>query len=254
MTMGGYIGEPADWASFELRWDAVLRAFEVPYLHMKEFGAPDNSIYGHIKADREKELDFMAALVDAIRHGPRASIAATVILSDLDAFNQKNGLRLDPYSMGIYACLLQMRSYFPGQEIDVVVDKFEAAPSRIAKALSYLETHNEPTGRDLFNTTSLGADELWRTIFPLQAADLIAWEVRKYRTERTSFRPSSLDVRRDRNAMHSEFLVWEDANKPRDRGSFQNLRYATVAHPHHAVVDELALIEVSALHPTGWGA
>jgi hypothetical protein len=37
MTVGGFIATQSQWADFEIRWNANLHKYSLPYLHMKEF-------------------------------------------------------------------------------------------------------------------------------------------------------------------------------------------------------------------------
>ncbi len=255
LTVGGYVSDETGWAYFEPAWQSIMNDAGVPYLHMKEFGDPKSKIYGHLKASPKAEERFMASVINLIKGSAKGSLATTVILDEFRDFNANHGLSLDPYAFAIYGCLFQLRSFYPDDPIAIIIDNFDNSKSRIEKALNYARSDSlSGLKPDLFNISSLQRTESWRNILPLQAADLIAWEVRKYRRERSSLRPPH-DIRDDREAMHSWALAWEAAQerKPRDRFSFQSLRRGMVFRPLHIVADAHTLATALSRHPNGWG-
>jgi len=255
LTIGGYLADEDGWAYFEPRWNAIMAEAGVPWLHMKDFGDPNSPIYGHLKADPDKERTFMKAVIALIKESARGSVATTIPMDEFRAFNRQHGLDLDPYAFAIYGCLFQLRSYHPNDEIEIVLDSFDNSASRAAKALQYFKTDSlDNLKPDLFTPIPLQKKESWRDVKPLQAADLIAWEVRKYRRERASLKPP-LEIREDREAMHRFAVAWEDAQekKPRDRFSFQSLRQGMIFRPLHIVADTHALNVVLSRHSNGWG-
>jgi hypothetical protein len=257
LTIGGYVSDEEGWRWFEPQWQALLDDAGVPYLHMAEFGDPKSPIYGHLKADSEKERLFMEAVTEIIKDAARGSIATTVVLDDFREFNKAHGLRLDPYAFAVYGCMFQLRSYYPDSPIDIIFDKFDNSISRVAKAFDYARTDDicDRIKPNMFTPIPLQEEESWRDILPLQAADLMAWEVRKYRRERASLRPP-FELRDDREAIAQWISAWESTleRKPRDRLSFQSLRRGMIFRPLHVVVDQYSLEDVLARHPNGWGA
>jgi hypothetical protein len=255
LTIGGFLAEHDGWRHFEPRWKALLDDCGLPYLHMKEFGDPQSPIYGHIKSDPAKEMAFMQRVISLIKESARGSMAATVDLNDLHAFNKAHRLQIDPYALAVYGCLFQLRSYHPNDEIEIVVDSFDNSVSRVAKALAYAKSDSQDRLRsDLFIPIPLQKEKTWREISPLQAADLIAWEMRKYRRERAALRPPP-EIRSDDEAVNRWVQAWEEQQekKPRDRMSFQSLRQGMIFRPLHSVVDAHVLEILLTRHPNGWG-
>lgn len=254
LTIGGYLADLDGWQYFERKWKALLDEYEIPWLHMKEF-KKENATFAHLKADPAREGLFMGAAAQIIHESVRGHIATTVILEDFRAFNAKHGLNLDPYAFAIYGCLFQLRSFHPNDEIQIILDSFDRSTSRLFEALAYAKSDTlEAIRADLFIPMPMQKDESWRTVLPLQAADFIAWETRKYRRERAHLKPP-LEVRGDRNAMHEWILAWEreQEKKPRDRASFKSLRQPIIYRPLHIVVDTYNLEAVLPRHPNGWG-
>jgi hypothetical protein len=252
LTIGGWLATEDGWAAFEPAWRAILDRFKVPYLHMKEFGDPKSEIYGHLKGKPE-EGEFLGALVEVIEEHTLNCPAASVPLDDLRAFNLKFGFKLDPYSVAIYACIVQLRSFVGPQSIDLVFDKFDRALSRAEKGLAYAKHDVLNLYTELFSTSVPGRNESWRDIQPLQAADFLAWEVRKFRYERRGWVIPD-DIVNDRLALHIAALNWSDANKIRDRKSFKALRQPFLNSHRHLAMDRHRLKDMLDRHPNGWGA
>ena len=49
LTVAGFVGHVDEWLKFEPAWNAVLKEFDVPYFHMREFA---HSLGGYKKAGR----------------------------------------------------------------------------------------------------------------------------------------------------------------------------------------------------------
>lgn len=255
LTIGGYLAEEDGWKYFEPRWKRILDDAGVPWLHMKEFGNPNSIIYRHLKSQPAKEKAFMQAVISLIKESARGSVATTVLLDELQAFNIQHSLNIDPYAFAIYGCLFQLRSFHPNDEIEIVCDRFDNSVGRAAKALNYAKTDvAKGIKPELFTSVPLQKDESWRDVLPLQAADLIAWEVRKFRRERNTLKPPG-EIREDREAMHRWTLAWEaeQDKKPRDRLSFQALRQGMIYRTLHITVDRHTLNTALSRHPNGWG-
>jgi hypothetical protein len=184
-TVGGYVGYANQWDYFESLWNEALHRHGVPYFHMKEM-----SIVGGPFAKwlpRQEHTEEVAAyfrdLVAAIRRSGLYMAASTVWLKDLDRFNRETGVWLEAFPLAAHACLsLIAQNYIEHQQpITAVFDKIEKVQSKLKTAHSYLEgkTFAFPGLCENVASTWLPGPATSRDVPGLQAADLIAWEVRK---------------------------------------------------------------------------
>lgn len=257
VTIGGYVAEADSWAYFEELWAKALAEAGVPYFHMKEFG-DRNGLYRDLKRRPRAESEFVASLVFAITSSADLCPVNTVRLADLAAFNAATGLSLDPYALDLYGCMIAMRREYPGAEIEVVVDRFDKAMSRMETALTYARMHR---GEDLeperFIPVFLQDDESFKNVTPIQAADFIAWEVRKSCEERKNW-SFTQEERLDRQAMRESYERWAGAYErkhgrpPRARKSYERLREVPFLNPRGLVWDQLTLRQAHERHPDGW--
>jgi hypothetical protein len=97
ISVAGYLSDVSRWSTFEVRWDEVLRKYEVEYLHMKEWWDRDGT-YKELKKDKEREASFFRDLVQVIRDNITYCVSSVVRLNDFQRFNSENGLALDAFS------------------------------------------------------------------------------------------------------------------------------------------------------------
>ncbi|WP_315807376.1 MULTISPECIES: DUF3800 domain-containing protein [unclassified Bradyrhizobium] len=185
LTLAGYVGGERHWQMFEDQWAAVLDRFEVPYFHMKEFGQPkEKSVYEKWLPPEEHNRErahFMAGLVRAIGRSQLKGFSSIVRISDLERFNQENGLSLEAYPLAVYANMVTIGRANPKAVVSLIFDRAEQIGSKLIKAQTYANSDTYYRGvTDRIQLTALSKSLTWRNVRPLQAADLIAWEVRKH--------------------------------------------------------------------------
>lgn len=224
---------------------------------MKEYWDTEG-IYKHIKADQRKERAFFSALAEVIKDHVTFCTQATVLLDDLKRFNRKHHLNLSAPGLAIYGCLMGLQTQFRGRSIEVIFDKLERAHSLIQLGIDYAESDDhEPLNQRLIVATHVREEESWRTILPLQAADFVAWEMRKICVDLIPWM-SKLRFEHVRGGTAlSSFNDWvvrftnENGRQPRDRKSFKALRQGR-ARPEGFIFNYAALERLKYRHPYGW--
>jgi hypothetical protein len=229
VAFAGYVSTVDKWAEFEVGWDAVLREFGVPYLHMKEF-AKEGGVYEELKNDPVRKAAFFSGLIDIISEHTVACISASIRIRDLERFNFDRGLNLNPHSVALYGCIMQLLGEFPQQAIQVVVDKVEKPYGKIDQAVQHamMDGAHDSCER-LLEITPLRSDESFKSVLGMQAADFVAWELRKSNKDRDEFFEHYYPGSNNWPANMSAMINWmSDYFKrygefPRERKSFQRL-------------------------------
>jgi len=182
----------------------------------------------------------------------------TVKNKDLNTFNQRHSLQLNPYALGLYGCLLEMRRKFLTDEIEVIIDKFDKAHNIAALAKNYLVSDKgEYTGHDLFRITPFENEDSFKTVLPLQAADYIAWEKRKSHEDRVGFLYSDND-KKSGFKMKDAYQEWvaehtaKNGSPPRERQNYMKAR--EWPPPQGVLFDNFNLEQALQRHPNGWGS
>lgn len=259
LTIGGYLSDVDSWERFDTDWKQVLDDAKVGYLHMKEFWDKDG-VYKHIKDDHEAEEVFFRRLVQVIRNHTKFCTQTTILLGDLDRFNADHNLKLEPVALGVYGCLLALQLQFPRGDIEAIFDKFESADRAIHLGKGYLRSdisaQSQPGDkRDPFSSIyPLQKTDSWRNIQPMQAADWLAWEMRKTCVdtkpwiEKKGHEPK-MDWIKNFNDWAKSFA--EEKGRPfRNRRSFIALREANP--PQGFIWNYEQLGTLLERHPYGW--
>jgi hypothetical protein len=106
LTLAGYVATEENWNQFEDGRQEVLNKYDVPYFHMREFG-DKCGLYREIKKDKDRELAFLADLIGTIQALDEC-VMTTVRLTHLAEFNAQHEKNLDPYSVAIYGCMIEL--------------------------------------------------------------------------------------------------------------------------------------------------
>jgi len=258
LVMGGYVANLDQWKEFETLWQAALDEAQVPYFHLKEFG-DKNGIYRDLKANPEREREFVRSMVKAITSTVQFCPVTAIRLDELREFNKHHNLNLDAHSLAVYGCVIELRRKYSDEDIEVVFDRFDKSTSRIEIGMGYARSD---IAGDLkvngFTRIPLQKDESFKRVLPLQAADLISGEIRKFQEERKTWQPPTAIGRTPRQIQLSYLQWWGEQyvqhGKPtRERKSYVALMEPEETAPSGYLWDKLIFDEVLSRHPNGWG-
>jgi hypothetical protein len=151
-----------------------------------------------------------------------------------------------------------LRAKFPDDEIEIVIDKIDKPYKRAGLAEQYARTDTYANLKcDLLPILPLQKDESFKTIIPIQAADFLAWELRKSSEDRKTWEPSEAS-HSSREGVNEDYWKWarefETANgrKPRQRKSGYALQDAQL--PKGYLWDFVNISAASTIrHKNGWG-
>jgi hypothetical protein len=185
LSVAGYVGDTTSWPAFEERWRDVLREFDVPYLHMRELQHRRGAFAAWTRGDPKsdvREASFLGKLAGAIGEAGLEPFGAVISLSGLRRFNAETAAGLDAKALAIYGCVLDIRRRHAHDTIKIVFDRMDAGSATIDLAKDcaasdsyYPDARNFPVCRILPKEGPEGS----RNTPGLQAADFLAWEVRK---------------------------------------------------------------------------
>jgi hypothetical protein len=182
--IGGYIGGFYQWEEFERRWPQVLAKHDVPYFHMREMQDP-NGVYAKWYPEhehRQEVASFMADIAEVIRESNLAGFSCLVRLRDLERFNAEKNLKLEPYALAAYGCMLLVGKDYLGHPTEMIFDHVEKVTKKLALAQDYADTdayHNRDHVFETLATMGLPKGLTFRDVPGLQAADFWIWEMRK---------------------------------------------------------------------------
>jgi hypothetical protein len=184
-SVAGCVGTDAQWQAFERAWATdVLQRFNLDYMHMKEVKSGAGK-FAKFKDEREAE-ELAKAIISAISNSGIHPFGAVARTRDLRRFNRSHSLPLNGYSLNIYACMRLIRQIYgegklaPADHVEMILDRIAKPEQAIATAKAYAATNDIfPDLADFVLPVALPKNNLARNVFPLQAADFVAWECRK---------------------------------------------------------------------------
>lgn len=180
VCMAGYVSTAEKWEEFELRWKEVLVKYGISFFHMKEYAHRTGEFQGW---PEEKRVALMKELIAVIQACVLYGVAVAISAKDYESeFPEelKKFLR-NPYYLAVYSCLSQALNYHmknhADEEIAFVWDeksKVAAEMQRIYVAYKAADFIPRP---ELLGSLTFADD---KKFVPLQAADLLAYEYRKF--------------------------------------------------------------------------
>lgn len=211
VAVGGMVGSVAAWSAFEEGWSSCLAEWKIPYLHLKEIDNKGEGPFGRFHEDKALMWKMLASFIDVIAKSGLFPVAHMVIKEHVRQFNRETSTRINCYALALYGCLIEFSIKHGGEPIEVVVDKFDNAQQSVNMARGYglsdryykdcLSWLDEGTIIPLRNSES------FRTVLPIQAADLVVWELRRRIWEMRDFllNHKSGD---DPHQWHAQQITW----------------------------------------------
>jgi hypothetical protein len=142
-----------------------------------------------------------------------------------------------------------------GTQVELIIDRFSKATKKIYQAEEYSRTdtfNNHPS----FNVSTVALSEnlSMREVLPIQAADLLVWELRKSQDKYDEW----FDIRKkspiDRMWIpeQHDWAVGKWGKLPTERKSLLAL-HAAYPNEGGAVISYRTLVSAERYHPNGWG-
>lgn len=185
-ALAGYVGTFESWNFFEPEWREALDRHGAPYFHMNELGHLDGEL-GKKFGGRENEAArnaFFEDLIKVICNAGLVGFAAVVLKDDLRRFNNERRLRLNAISLCIFACMNEIFCTFKNDLIEMRIDGFDKATSKIEAAVQIAKSHPSGDASEHIDVNVLSGGFSFKNVLPIQAADFLAYEGLKYNAKR----------------------------------------------------------------------
>jgi len=181
LTMAGYIADERKWLRFEREWRKAMKEFGVTHLHMRQFTQSRGEFAGWSEAQRRA---FMNRVTWIIKSSVMYRVGAVIPCAD---YQQTVGLvepgntRITPFWCSFLSCISAILAYCKRFGItDDIALVFDENSESSQHATGYYTSFKELPGvKNRSQLVSLSfADD--KKFTPLQAADLLAYELNKY--------------------------------------------------------------------------
>ncbi len=185
--MGGFVGEWDSWQTLEKSWKDALENSGASYLHMREF-AHRRGVFEGWSEERRRLL--LGNVVETIVAANLLAVGVVVRVSDfLDLPPRAQSYLRDPFflclqeTISLLAGIAKIEQRFEEKKTALIVgfsqqDEFSSLAKRHWEAMAKLDNFGEWMGA--FNFGDM------RKVAALQAADLLAYELRHFFHNRES--------------------------------------------------------------------
>jgi hypothetical protein len=176
----GVLGTVEDWDRFDREWQThVLGTFDLDYVHMKELKGYDGK-FAKFKDNPSLTKCFFRAMATVVNDCCLHAYSSTVWANDLVRFNSEHGQSVNDYALNLYSCMRFLKVEFGDAEVEVLVDRSNDVHHKMALAEGYAESDGGVTGiTDTIGVMPINKARTAKTLLPLQAADFLAWELRR---------------------------------------------------------------------------
>lgn len=182
----GWVSTVALWEQFEIDWKLFLTSYKVPYFHMKEFSQSTGPFkkWKDLSGIRDR---FMAEGIDIIKSRTQYWLVCFVHHKIFDLINAKYRLVESipsPYALAGRTCVAQVDAWSRKESKTVEYIFEDGGPDKagLLKAMNVPVKFPDPIFKPSRDITDRKIG-LRNGIVQLQAADLLAYELRKHRLE-----------------------------------------------------------------------
>ncbi len=181
LTMAGYLSDERRWRRFEREWFKSLKEYGAKYLHMREYTQSRGEFDGWPEWKRKA---FLKKLIWVIKSMVLFRVGAVVPCADyletVGAEDPKD-TRRSPFWLCFLSCLSAVLAYCKkhhiNDEVALVFDENSESREHALGFYSAIKEMPEIENRGQLSSLSFADD---KKITPLQAADLLAYELNKY--------------------------------------------------------------------------
>jgi len=218
-VVAGFVSTVEHWNSWEDEWNTVLKLFNVPYFHMKEFAAARGAFSGRewqiesLHSDTYRRL-FISSLITTVKKWALLTVAsymdhriyhdACTICSVENVFN--------PFSECGRNAVLKVRDFVRNHlhsklPISYIFDRGDQGKGML---LDLMEKCNLPApvfkrSRRDQNHPEKDLDD--PPMIQLQAADLLAWEIRRWESDYKNGKQMRKSLRSFTQMKH---IIWKE--------------------------------------------
>ena len=196
LTVAGYVLSGTKLQNLERDWKRMLAQYQLPYFHMSECNASDplksENVFSHLSA--QKRIDCAKKAIEIARSQTLHGAAYILREEDYQEILEGPGFNCDSYSFLLWTALIHIGKWRdqkkPNADLSLSFEQGYRTQSRADELLKIVsqdprfKQDMRVTGHDFFKKEDS---------CPGQAADLLAWHVRKIRANQAEEKPIRKD-------------------------------------------------------------
>jgi hypothetical protein len=186
--MAGLLAPSNNWERFEKQWKALLKRYDLPFFHMKDYAHSRKAFEGW-KGNETKRRELLAELMQTIRDAHALPFGCTIPMDSYRSYPKHLQITArSPYYWVFIGCVTQLAGLLrPARGFDETIAPVFAEQTEFqnfAMQVFDMARANPIIG----NSIDTPVFRPMQKLVPLQAADLVAYEVHK-EADRRLYRP-----------------------------------------------------------------
>ena len=193
LAVAGYVFNGAGLNGLEKKWKLLLRNYKLPFFHMAECNEDKpkpNNVYFHLT--KQERIDAATQAIKIVREHQLHGVCYILKQEDYKEILEDDGFDCDAYSFLLWTALLHVdkwrKKYRPKQPLSLFFEQGYNTQSRANELLQY--STQAKNGPKINSHTFFQKDASYHG----QAADLLAWHVRKYYYNFSVGKPARKDM------------------------------------------------------------
>jgi hypothetical protein len=180
VALGGCIASVESWAMFEKEWAGTLEQYQIECFHMKDFESYKKAFK---RMDKETHNALIKDLLNIMNRNTDLYIGT---IEDVEDHKLAQPPKEDPYVHCVMVCMDSLASYAQrgGYSLEII---FAVQPEFQKRVKFFYPQLRELGG--MYATLGDSDFRMPKACLPLQAADIVAYEVRKEFERHTANRP-----------------------------------------------------------------
>jgi hypothetical protein len=190
----GLLATEAKWLRFEPKWEAVLEKHGVTAHHHKDYtNCPDKSEFASWKDDHEQRKEYLTGLLAALKRGINKGFIVVVPVGAFEAVNKEVKWDNSLYGLAADLCSRHAEKWIGKKHQSADLHHFfEEGDTGQDVFRGVLEFRRMTKGIPYPMSIVPKVDKHGKRLRQFEAADLIAWEVRRWSDDMNKVRGPSL--------------------------------------------------------------
>jgi hypothetical protein len=190
-VMAGYVSTADAWKLFSEEWQTVLRDEKpIEYFKMREANSLKGQFLGWSASNRDAKLDRLASVI--VKH-VEFGVTNSVFWEDLENVSAEfPDVPLHPHDIMFHGAMARTvnyirKNYAPDSVVGFTFDQQGKWGTRSARAYDHIQQFLTPEERNALLGRPMHKND--KLCYPLQAADMIAWRVRRFCSDNAGVSP-----------------------------------------------------------------
>lgn len=232
-VVAGFVSTIEQWAVWEEGWNKILRRFNVPYFHRKEFdplkdgSRPKGAFAGDEWNNEAHRRDFVSSLIATVKNWAVATVGSYM---SHQIYKEANTLcevdsRFNPFAECGRHSALQVRNFVrDGLKSELPISYvFEKGDEGAGMLIDLMTECNMPAPvfkRPRLNNKRSELDRDDPPLIQLQSADLLAWEIRRWKIDYANKRRMRHSLKAFTDMKH---IIWKEVDYKSMAGLIRSL-------------------------------